>query len=268
MKTKTLERRTLDPSQQKTRHSGVRGFFERCLRAYRVAIHALVLFPLYGIAAFCMGLALTPGLGLVRWVLHATANWQELSRLVTLGIAVAAAYFLYGFTLLFLVPLMNFFLSRRLRPWRGPYYSVECVRWYVHNGLTYLLRYTFLDLITPTPFNILFYKLMGMKVGRDSQINTSNISDPSLIELGSHVTIGGSATLLAHYGMGGYLVIAPVRIGDGATIGLKATIMGGVEVGSRATVLPNSVVLPRTIIPAGETWGGVPARKIELRKAA
>lgn len=152
-------------------------------------------------------------------------------------------------------------------PWRGPYYSAACVNWYVHNGLTYLARFTILEFITPTPFNLLFYKLMGMKIGRGTQINSSNISDPSLIEMGENVTIGGSATIVAHYGMGGFLIISPVKIGDGATIGLKATILGGVEIGAGAKLMPNSVVLPRTIIPAGETWGGVPAKKIELSKS-
>jgi serine acetyltransferase len=105
---------------------------------------------------------------------------------------------------------------------------------------------------------------MGMKIGRGVQLNTTNISDPSLIELGDKVTIGGSATIVAHYGQGGFLVIAPVKIGEGVTVGLKATIMGDVEIGEYAKILPNSVVLPKTRIPAGETWGGVPAVKIDL----
>jgi serine acetyltransferase len=38
--------------------------------------------------------------------------------------------------------------------------------------------------------------------------------------------------------------------------------MGDVEVGDGATVLPNSVLLPGSRVGAGETWGGVPARRI------
>ncbi|MBS1766127.1 MAG: hypothetical protein JST05_01800 [Acidobacteria bacterium] len=38
--------------------------------------------------------------------------------------------------------------------------------------------------------------------------------------------------------------------------------MGDVEVGDGATVLPQSVLLPGTRVPAGETWGGVPAQRI------
>jgi acetyltransferase-like isoleucine patch superfamily enzyme len=69
-------------------------------------------------------------------------------------------------------------------------------------------------------------------------------------------------TIVAHYGQGGFLVLAPVHIGDKATIGLRAVLMGGVVIGEGAKILPNSVVLPKTKIPAGETWGGVPAQRI------
>jgi len=53
-----------------------------------------------------------------------------------------------------------------------------------------------------------------------------------------------------------------VEIGDRATIGLAATVMGDVHVGADAVVLPHSVLLPGSRVGAGETWGGVPARLI------
>lgn len=108
---------------------------------------------------------------------------------------------------------------------------------------------------------------MGMRIGRNVTINSTALADPSLIEMGDGVTIGGSASIMAHYAQGGYLVIAPVRIAAGATIGLRAIIMGGVEVGEKARVLAGSFVLPNTCIPAGETWAGIPARRIELERA-
>lgn len=91
--------------------------------------------------------------------------------------------------------------------------------------------------------------MMGMKIGKGSMINTTNISDPCLIEIGDYVTIGGSATLIAHYGMKGMLVIDKLIIHDNATIGLRACLFGDVVVGKNATVRPNEVLLPKTRIP-------------------
>ncbi len=167
-------------------------------------------------------------------------------------------------TMIFIVPLFNFAGQFYLKPWRGSYYSAPAVGWYIHNALTYILRFTFLEFVTPTPILNLFYSMMGMKIGDGVVINTTYFSDPSLITMGHKVTIGGSATIVGHYGQGGYLVLAPVVIGDRATIGLKASIMGGVTIGADAKILPHSVVLPKTNVPAGETWGGVPARKITM----
>lgn len=91
--------------------------------------------------------------------------------------------------------------------------------------------------------------MMGMKIGKGSIINTSNISDPCLIEIGEFVTIGGSASLVAHYGQKGMLIIDRLVIKDKATIGLKASLFGDVVVGKGALVKAHEVVMPKTRIP-------------------
>jgi acetyltransferase-like isoleucine patch superfamily enzyme len=142
--------------------------------------------------------------------------------------------------------------------------SLGAVRWYVHATLTLLPRLSFLEFICPTWYLNFYYRLMGMKIGHGVTINTTAIADPSMIELGDKVTLGGSCSLMGHYAQGGYLVIAPVHIKRGATIGLRAIIMGGVTVGEKAKVLAGSFVLPKTVIPDGETWGGIPAVPVDL----
>ena len=248
--------------------SGFPGLFESMLRRFKRTLHLFTLLPLYLLACGCMGTSLVPGIFLFDYVSAWTRGSGILVHHAALGFSLAAGFFLYGFSMLFIVPLANWALGGRLKPWRGSYYSWPTVRWYIHNALTYLMRFTFLRFITPSPLGMLFYKLMGMKIGRGTQLNSTEISDPSLITLGANVTIGGSATICAHYGMSGILIIAPVTIGDGAVIGLRAVIMGGVEIGAGAKILPNSVVLPKTIVPPGETWGGVPALLLSKAKLA
>jgi acetyltransferase-like isoleucine patch superfamily enzyme len=158
---------------------------------------------------------------------------------------------LYGITLIFIIPLFNFLMPFRVKPFRGNYYSITSVPWYIHNAFTYVVRYTFLEFVTPTPLNILFYKMMGMKIGKGVHINTTNISDPGLIVIEDKVTIGGSATIIAHYASQGYLIVEPTRIKKGATIGIKATVMGDVEIGEGAIIAPHEVILPKSRIPAG-----------------
>ena len=244
---------------------GMSGAVENLMRRFRIGFHTGALLVLYALASVCMGISIVPAIYFFQYVFKATADWSEPLHFAAIGTALAAGYFIFGFTLILVVPLINFIMPLRLRPWRGIYYSIQSLPWYIHNAFTYIVRYTFLSYITPTPFNHLFYRLMGMKIGRGVQINTINISDPCLLELGDKVTIGGSATLICHYASGGFLIVAPVKIGKGATVGLRAIVMGDVEIGEKARVLPNSVVMPKTRIPEGEVWGGVPAQFI--RKA-
>ena len=131
------------------------------------------------------------------------------------------------------------------------YYSLTSVPWYFHNAFTYIVRYTFLEFITPTPLNMMFYRLMGMKIGKGAHINTTNISDPCMIEIEDKVTIGGSVHIIAHYASKGFLIVERVKIRKGATVGLKATIMGDVEIGEGAVIAPHEVILPKSRIPAG-----------------
>jgi acetyltransferase-like isoleucine patch superfamily enzyme len=230
-------------------------------RFARISYHVFVVLVV-AIAASAMGWALAPAL----WVWHAASVWSaalpEAPRYLVLGLALAAAFFVFGFALLVVVPVYNLVLPTRVRPFKGGYYTIHAVPWALHNVLFYLVRYTFLPFVTLTPFGIWFLKAMGMRIGRHAFVNTDRISDPRLITLGDDVTLGGSVRIFAHYGGGGNLVIEPVFIDDRATVGIGVTIMGDVRIGKGAVILPHSAVLPGSRVGAGETWGGVPARPI------
>ncbi len=227
-------------------------------------IHAIAAFPFIGLVVFTAGAALAPAIAVFQGVVSACAEWNGVGYWLVRGIGLALAFYVYGFSLLVIAPLMNFILRGKLKAWRGPSVSWQILPWYIHNTLTLLVRYSFLELLTPTEFAKLYYRLMGMKIGRDVVINSTAIADPSIIHLEDQVTIGGSASLIGHYAQGGFLVIAPIRVGRGATIGMRAIIMGGTVIGEKAKILANSFVLPNTKIPPGELWGGIPAARVEL----
>lgn len=232
---------------------GVHGLAETFLRRFKNVTFAIVLSPLVAVCCLCLGISAAPGIFLFDFVSTHTAAWHPVFHFIAMGCSLAAGFFMYGMTLIFVVPLANWMMPFRVKAFRGPWYSVAAIPWYVHNALTYMVRFTFLDFITPTPLNILFYKMMGMKIGKGVVINTTFISDPSLITLEDYVTVGGSATIFAHYGQKGYLIIAPVTVGKNTNIGLKASIMGGATIGENVTLKPHTCVLPKTTIPDGET---------------
>ena len=230
---------------------GFAGILESALRRFRVGSYIIALIPLYLIGILAMGISATPGVFFFNFIVESANGLPKLFYYGATACALVTSYFIYGFTLIFIIPLFNFLMPFRVKPFRGGYYSLNSVPWYFHNAFTYIVRYTFLEFVTPTPISVLFYRMMGMKVGKGSHINTTNISDPALIEIEDKVTIGGSVHIIAHYASKGYLIVEPVKIRKGATIGLKATIMGDVEIGAGAVIAPHEVILPKSRIPAG-----------------
>jgi acetyltransferase-like isoleucine patch superfamily enzyme len=54
-----------------------------------------------------------------------------------------------------------------------------------------------------------------------------------------------------------------VILEEGCDIGVNATILPGVSIGKGAIIAAGAVVTKN--VPAGEVWGGVPAKKIADR---
>ena len=245
-----------------TKSAPARNAFERLLRRFARTSYALVVLLLYMLAATAMGLAAVPALAMVLALFGWAGHLHALPGLLVKGFALALAWFVFGMGLLAAVALYNKALPTRIKPYKGGYYTLDAVPWFLHNGLFYLARFIFMPFVTLTPYGVWFLKAMGMKIGRNAFINTEYISDPGLITIGDDAVVGGSVRICAHYGGGGSLVIAPVVVGHRATLGLACCIMGDVLIGEDAVILPESVVLPGSRVGAGETWGGVPARPI------
>lgn len=247
---------------ESTSHHGAGNAVDRFIHRFGRAAHVLAVLAVYAVVALAIGCAVAPALWLLAQWLPWAMTWGELLGWPLAGLGFGLAFLVAGFALLVVVPIFNWLLPTRVQAYHGAYYSIAAVPWFLHNALFYLARYTFLPYVTLTPFGPWFLSAMGMKVGRRAFINTEFISDPRLITLGDDVVIGGSVHLFAHFAGGGHLVIEPIVIERGATIGQKATVMGDVKIGAGAKILPHSVLLPGSRVGTGETWAGVPARPI------
>lgn len=246
-----------DINQRSSTKTGLSALFENVFRKLGNLAFLLFLIPVIFVCVFCLAVALTPGLMLLQWIGPHIAEYSLLLKSFCYAFSVATGFLAFIVTLIFIVPIMNYPIIPFVKPNRGAWFSIESMPWYYHNALTYLVRYTILDLITPSPLNVLFFKMMGMKVGKGVLINTSNVSDPCLIILEDYVTIGGSVYMMAHYGMKGFLIIDKLHIKKGAMVGLAAKLLGGVTIGEKAVVGPNVAVYPKTVIKPGEKFGVV-----------
>jgi hypothetical protein len=147
-----------DPSEpefeiEEDSQHGVVGAYERVLRRFKVQIHAVTLIPIYLLAVILLGVSLVPAVSFYQWVTRWSTGHSPLVEMFALALGLSAGFFLTGFGLVLVVPMANLIIRPFVKPTRGQNYSTRFVGWYLHNALTYLVRYTFLDFITPTPFN-------------------------------------------------------------------------------------------------------------------
>ncbi|MYM85254.1 acyltransferase [Duganella sp. FT50W] len=132
------------------------------------------------------------------------------------------------------------------------------------NILFYLLLFNSLirTHFLPVPLQRLIYLALGARLGANTY-SAGALLDPPLTRIGSNTIIGHDAVIFAHVIEGARLELKAVTIGNTVTIGAKAVVMAGVQIGDNAIVSTGAVVTKDTRIGAGEIWGGIPARRIK-----
>lgn len=204
---------------------------------------------------------LVVGLALLPAVLFVKLFWFRGSPLL-LAFAFGIGYLIFGLAYLVLVVLIRYLIGFRSREGDYPFISSYAIRWAFLGSLVGLAKILILDHIKGMPLLNGFYRLMGARLGRNVMINTSNLYDFDLIEIGDDAFIGGDAVIIGHVGEKGMLRIRPVRIGARCTVGQSSVVFPG-AVMEEGSVLGALSLLPKgKTLPAGTVWGGNPLHEI------
>lgn len=154
---------------------------------------------------------------------------------------------------------------RRLKSFRAEG-SNSLLKWYKTKNplriiLNFLLIYSARYLPSLTLKNF-FYRLTGMKVGRDVAVGLGAVFDiffPELIEIGDNCIIGYGTTVLAHEFLHKEWRVGKVRVGRNVLIGANSTILAGVTIGDNSVISACSLV--NSDVPPNSFYAGVPARR-------
>jgi len=209
---------------------------------------------------------LVVGLALLPAVLFVKLFWFRGSPLL-LAFAFGIGYLIFGLAYLVLVVLIRSLIGFRSREGDYPFISSYAIRWAFLGSLVGLAKILILDHIKGMPLLNGFYRLMGARIGRNVMINTSNLYDFDLIEIGDDAFIGGDAVIIGHVGEKGMLRIRPVRIGARCTVGQSSVVFPG-AVMEEGSVLGALSLLPKgKTLPRGTVWGGNPLHEIHREPA-
>jgi len=113
-----------------------------------------------------------------------------------------------------------------------------------------------------------FDAALGLEIGCDSTINDFCVLDTRAgIRIGNNVTLGSGVWLItASHDINTPTFVgitSPIKIGDYAFVGRRATVLLGCDLGVGAVLGAGSVLTKS--IPDYEIWAGNPARKIGTR---
>merc|ERR1719272_2816023 len=96
--------------------------------------------------------------------------------------------------------------------------------------------------------------------------SNTHIADRTVVhvasETGSLTSKALSTTIGEGVSIGPLSVVHACTVGDHVTIGGSSKVLDGVVIEAGAVIAAGSLVAPGTTVPAGQLWGGVPARFI------
>ena len=191
-------------------------------------IASLLTYVFYGTL---VGVSLMPSACIVH-AYAAHAGFGSVSRVLIFAIILGLSLHVFWITSLLVFGVVERLMTLGIKPGQYEKYSVTSVRWLVYSGLHVLLINMTLHYMIGTPFAEFYFRLIGVKMGKNVFINSIKIFDPYLLELGDNVVVGGFAQITCHIFEGNRLILGKVSIGSNTLICAETFIMPGVEIGS------------------------------------
>lgn len=213
------------------------------------------------LCAVLIGIAAFPSIVFINWIVKNGIFQTGVSGLFVFSISVGISYILFGLFLIVLIGLISRILFLKSVEGEISFYSWKVLPFSIYHGLINIADHLFLRLIRSTLTLSLFFKMMGLRVGKDTVINSTRISDCNLVKIGEKTIIGGDVVINAHSAEGEKLIRKRVEIGNNVTIGQYVTILPGVVIEDNVIVGANSVVPKNQVLKKGKVYSGVPVRE-------
>ena len=104
-----------------------------------------------------------------------------------------------------------------------------------------------------------YARLLGASVGDDVDLHAAP-PVTGLLKVGRGAAVEPEVDLAGHWVDGDVVHVGKVRIGAGARVGARSTLLPGTRIGKGAEIVAGSTVTGS--VPAGQRWSGSPARRV------
>jgi acetyltransferase-like isoleucine patch superfamily enzyme len=228
-------------------------------------VKAILTMIVYCFNAIIIGISLIPSLSLITAFWKATSMAPSLTHSVQFAILCGVSVFLYFITGTIVMSVCIRILSLGIKAGSYPMISVTMLRWLTYSGIYHIAGKTILEYLPISFLGLIFFRIIGAKIGKNVALNTWHLNDPYLLEIGDNVVIGGKSDISCHTFERGTLLLQRVKIGKNTLIGQQCYISPGVTIGENCVIgqysfiRKNKEIPDRSVISA---LGGLPIRTI------
>jgi non-ribosomal peptide synthetase-like protein len=164
-----------------------------------------------------------------------------------------------------IVIAMRWLVLPRVRAGTYSIYSVFYFRKWCMALCTEVVLET-LNSLFATVYMRYWYKMMGAKIGKGSEISTNLAGRYDLVDIGKGNFIGDEAIFGDEEIRNGYMTLGTVKTGDRVFFGNAAIVPAGSVIEDGALIGVKSKMPDSLHVKANETWFGSPAIKLPVRQ--
>lgn len=145
------------------------------------------------------------------------------------------------------------------KPLWSPYvWRSELVTGFYENFLVLF----FLNMLTGTPFISYPLRLLGCRIGKRVCINTTQVTEFDLVNIGDNSAVNDNCTLQTHLFEDRVMKMSHVNIGKDCSVGGMSVVLYDSVMEEGSILGPLSVLMKSETLPAGNIFVGAPARKM------
>ncbi|MBG0824086.1 amino acid adenylation domain-containing protein [Planomonospora sp. ID91781] len=112
--------------------------------------------------------------------------------------------------------------------------------------------------ISSAPWLTHYARALGARIGPDADLH-SPPPVTGMLRLGRNAAVEPEVDLNGYWIDGDLVHVGEIRIGAGAVVGARSTLLPGARIGKNAQIAPGSAVAGP--VPSGQRWAGVPAAR-------
>jgi non-ribosomal peptide synthetase-like protein len=176
------------------------------------------------------------------------------------ALAVTAASLLYALGSFSLVCALKWLLVGRYKPKMAPMWTLFV---WVSEAVTVVYESlavpALLDHLRGTPFLPWALRCLGARIGKGVWMNTTDLTEFDCVEIGDYAELNAHSGPQTHLFEDRIMRIGLVKIGAGATLGVRTTVLYDTSIGKHCRLGPLTLIAKGEQIPDRTRWSGCPA---------